>query len=119
MLSSLAGIISTSPLIEQATPASKIAKWAGGKISNLMPYTLIPAPVNAEVRSLLALLPPLYFNVGIEFKYLSHDAEFNSAYLADPLIKPSGSLKGLSDMLSHVHIHFVILVSFFFSHCIF
>jgi acylglycerol lipase len=55
-LSSLAGVISTSPLIEQATPASKIAKWFGSKISNVLPYTLIPAPINAEVRSLLELL---------------------------------------------------------------
>jgi acylglycerol lipase len=80
VLSSLVGVISSSPLIEQATPASKIAKWFGSKASNVLPYTLIPAPVKAED--------------------LSHDAESNSAYLADPLIKQSGSLKGLSDMLS-------------------
>jgi len=54
VLSLVGGVIATSPLIEQATPASKIAKWVGGKISNVLPYTLIPAPVNAEVRSLLA-----------------------------------------------------------------
>lgn len=79
-LSSLGGVIATSPLIEQTSPASKVAKWVGGKISSVMPYTLIPAPVNAE--------------------HLSHDAEFNKTYLADPLIKPFGSLRGLSDMLS-------------------
>ena len=54
MLSSLGGVIATSPLIEQATPASKIAKLVGSIISNVVPYLLIPAPVNAEVRSLLA-----------------------------------------------------------------
>jgi len=81
VLSSLSGVIATSPLIEQATPASKIAKWIGGKFSNVLPYILIPAPVNVED--------------------LSHDVECNKAYLADPLIKPLGSLKGLSDMLSH------------------
>ena len=59
VLSSLSGVISTSPLIRQAIPASKIAKWVGGKISNILPYTLVPAPVNAEVRLLLALLPPI------------------------------------------------------------
>jgi acylglycerol lipase len=80
VLSSLSGVIATSPLIEQATPASRIAKWVGGKLSNVLPYKLIPAPVNV--------------------KDLSHDVEFNNAYLADPLIKPYGSLKGLSDMLS-------------------
>jgi acylglycerol lipase len=63
VLSSLGGVIATSPLIEQATPASKIAKWVGGKISNVLPYTLVPAPIIAEVRSLFALLLPTCSNV--------------------------------------------------------
>ncbi|KAF8161353.1 Alpha/Beta hydrolase protein [Crassisporium funariophilum] len=79
-LSSLAGVIATSPLLEQATPASKLAKWIGGKLSALAPYTLIPAGVKAEE--------------------LSHDPEINEAYLKDPLVKQSGSLKGIHDMLS-------------------
>ena len=50
VLSSISGVISTSPLIEQATPAFKVAKWVGSKVSNVLPYTLVPAPVNADVR---------------------------------------------------------------------
>ena len=63
VLSSLRGVVATSPLIEQTTPASKIAKWVGGKISNVLPYTLVPAPINIGVRSLSVLLPPMSPNV--------------------------------------------------------
>ncbi|KAF6763006.1 Alpha/Beta hydrolase protein [Ephemerocybe angulata] len=80
-VNSLSGVIATSPLITQTTPAPKLMKWIGGKASLLAPYTLIPAAVKAEE--------------------LSHDKEFNDAYLKDPLIKQSGTLKGLSDMLSN------------------
>jgi acylglycerol lipase len=76
----LAGVIATSPLLEQTTPASKFVKWMGGKLAAIMPYMLIPAAVKAE--------------------YISHDAEVNAAYLNDPLVKQAGSLKGLHDMLT-------------------
>ncbi|EDR09087.1 uncharacterized protein LACBIDRAFT_294023 [Laccaria bicolor S238N-H82] len=79
-ISSLSGIIATSPLISQTTPAPKLLKWIGGKLSVLAPHSLIPADVKAEE--------------------LSHDADSNEAYLKDPLIKQSGSLKGIHDMLS-------------------
>jgi hypothetical protein len=49
-VSPLAGLISTSPLIEQATPASKFLRWAGGIISNLAPHLHIPARTPPEVR---------------------------------------------------------------------
>ncbi|KAF5355062.1 hypothetical protein D9756_005516 [Leucocoprinus leucothites] len=80
-VTSLLGVIATSPLIQQAEPASKFLKWVGAKASILAPYSLIPAPVKAED--------------------LSHDKAFNDAYVNDPLIKPSGSLKGISDMLTN------------------
>ncbi|KJA28801.1 hypothetical protein HYPSUDRAFT_61643 [Hypholoma sublateritium FD-334 SS-4] len=78
---SLSGVIATSPLIRQTTPAPKALKWVGGKLSVIMPNMLIPAEVKAE--------------------QLSHDAEVNAAYLKDPLVKQSGSLKGINDMLNH------------------
>ncbi|RXW24950.1 hypothetical protein EST38_g904 [Candolleomyces aberdarensis] len=65
-ISLLSGLIATSPLITQASPAPKFLTWIGGKVSILAPYTIIPADVKAE----------------------------------DPLIKQSGSLKGISDMLT-------------------
>jgi len=79
-LKSLNAIIATSPLIQQATPAPKIAKIVGGKLSILLPSMLIPATVKAE--------------------QLSHDPEVGAQYLKDPLVKQSGSLKGINDMLS-------------------
>ncbi|KNZ73952.1 putative serine hydrolase C5E4.05c [Termitomyces sp. J132] len=79
--SSLAGIISTSPLILQTKPAPKLMRMVGGVASNLFPNQLIPANVNAED--------------------LSHDPVVNDAYLKDPLVKSYGSLRGLKDMLSN------------------
>ncbi|KAG6837818.1 hypothetical protein H0H93_016186 [Arthromyces matolae] len=78
--SSLAGVISTSPLILQTTPAPKVMRIVGGMASHLLPNQLIPAKVDAE--------------------HISHDAVVNQAYLDDPLVKPMGSLRGLSNMLS-------------------
>ncbi|KIL00856.1 hypothetical protein PAXRUDRAFT_128902 [Paxillus rubicundulus Ve08.2h10] len=78
-VSGLAGIISTSPLILQAKPAAKAARWIGGKASRITPFLTIPAAPDA--------------------KDLSHDDAVNQAYLKDPLVKPVGSLRGISDML--------------------
>ena len=69
-----------------------------------MPYTLIPAAVKAEVSRLSCL----FFNYGalntygLDSQQLSHDAEVNAAYLKDPLVKQSGSLKSIHDMLTWV-----------------
>lgn len=52
-VSSLAGIIATSPLIQQAKPASKLLRWIGSKLGLIAPYTLIPAEVVATVCNLL------------------------------------------------------------------
>ncbi|CAA7258986.1 unnamed protein product [Cyclocybe aegerita] len=79
-LKSVCGVISTSPLVEQTTPASKILRFVGGKLSALLPSFLIPAPVNPQD--------------------LSHDKEVGAAYLKDPLVREQGSLKGIHDMLS-------------------
>jgi acylglycerol lipase len=50
IITSLAGVISTSPFIEQATPAPKILRWVGGKASNFAPHITVSAPVNPAVR---------------------------------------------------------------------
>ncbi|KAF9012585.1 alpha beta-hydrolase [Cyathus striatus] len=77
---SLAGVISTSPLILQTKPASKVVRWIGGKASHFSPYKLIPTEIKPEC--------------------LSHDPAVGEAYMKDPLVKLSGSLKGLNDMLN-------------------
>ncbi|KAF8911546.1 Alpha/Beta hydrolase protein [Gymnopilus junonius] len=79
-LDSLKGVIATSPLILQTRPVPKLTRWVGTKVGNVLPSMLVSAAVKA--------------------KHLSHDAEFNNAYLKDPLIKQQGSLKNVSDMLS-------------------
>ncbi|KAF9486087.1 alpha/beta-hydrolase [Pholiota conissans] len=80
-IDALSGVIATSPLIQQTTPAPKLLKWIGGKVSVVVPNKLIPAEVKAE--------------------QLSHDPAVNSAYLKDPLVKQSGSLRGINDMLTN------------------
>lgn len=49
-VSSLAGVIVTSPLITQTKPAPKLLRWVGGKASSFAPHKLIPATVVAGVR---------------------------------------------------------------------
>jgi len=78
-LASISGVVCTSPLILQTKPASKAARWIGGKASRLAPALLIPAPLDT--------------------KELCHDDAVREAYLKDPLIKLNGTLRGLSDML--------------------
>ncbi|KAJ3905676.1 Alpha/Beta hydrolase protein [Lentinula edodes] len=77
---SLTGVIVTSPLIKQTIPASKTLRWLGGKVATISPYSLIPAAVSPDD--------------------LSHSPEFNDAYSKDPLIKPTGSLRGIGEMLT-------------------
>ncbi|KIK61239.1 hypothetical protein GYMLUDRAFT_43302 [Collybiopsis luxurians FD-317 M1] len=79
-VASLTGVIVTSPLIRQTTPASKILRWLGGKVATISPYTLIPAAIDVDD--------------------LSHSPELNEAYAQDPLIKTTGSLRGIGDMLT-------------------
>ncbi|KAE9400686.1 alpha/beta-hydrolase [Gymnopus androsaceus JB14] len=79
-IASLAGVIATSPLIKQTTPASKLARWLGGKVAAISPYTLIPA--------------------SLDVNDLSHSPESNKAHANDPLIKTTGSLRCLSEMLN-------------------
>jgi len=75
----LAGVIATSPLILQAKPAAKAARWIGGKASLLAPSLTIPAEVKSQD--------------------ISHDEAVGVAYLKDPMVKQVGSLRGISDML--------------------
>ncbi|KAF9268521.1 alpha/beta-hydrolase [Marasmius fiardii PR-910] len=80
LIASLSGVIASSPLIQQTKPASKFLRWIGGKASILSPYTLIPADLNPD--------------------HLSRNKAANEAYMKDPLIKQTGSLRGIGDMLS-------------------
>ncbi|KAF9077211.1 Alpha/Beta hydrolase protein [Rhodocollybia butyracea] len=79
-VASLAGVIATSPLIEQTTPVLKLVRWLGGKAAIISPYMVIPAVV--------------------ERSHLSHNAAANEANAKDPLIRQSGSLRGVGDMLT-------------------
>ncbi|KAJ6631504.1 Alpha/Beta hydrolase protein [Mycena sp. CBHHK59/15] len=79
-VSFLSGIIACSPLILQTKPASKLARWAGGRAAALLPHFVIPAP--------------------LDYNDLSHDAEYNKIVSTDPLAKLQGTLRGISDMLN-------------------
>ncbi|KAF8648506.1 hypothetical protein AX16_006212 [Volvariella volvacea WC 439] len=76
----LYGLIATSPLIRQAKPAPKFLRRVGGLVGTLAPYVLIPAPVVPD--------------------HLSRDKAVGKAYMEDPLVHQSGSLRGIGDMLS-------------------
>ncbi|KZT69648.1 lysophospholipase [Daedalea quercina L-15889] len=76
----LAGVIGMSPLILQATPASRVLRKAGAAVAMIAPWLPFPAEV-----------PP---------EYLSHDPAVNDAVHSDPLIKQHGTFKGLTDMLN-------------------
>ncbi|KAF9077212.1 Alpha/Beta hydrolase protein [Rhodocollybia butyracea] len=73
-VASLAGVIATSPLIEQTTPTSKLVRRLGAKAAIINPYKVISAAV--------------------ESSHLSHNAAANEAHAKDPLIRQSGSLRG-------------------------
>ncbi|KLO14153.1 lysophospholipase [Schizopora paradoxa] len=77
-VSSLSGVIATSPLIQQTHPTSPLLRAPGGLMSHVLPNMTIPAPVKADL--------------------LTHDAECNAAYLKDPLVKEKATLKCISDM---------------------
>ncbi|KAF4620954.1 hypothetical protein D9613_000910 [Agrocybe pediades] len=79
-LDSLSGIIATSPMILQTTPVSKVTRWVGGKLSVVLPTTLIPTPLNESD--------------------LSHDPNVGATYAKDPLVRLQGTLKGVNDMMS-------------------
>lgn len=76
----LSGVIATSPLILLSKPASKVARWVGGKASAILPNVSIPADTKPED--------------------LTHDPAVNEAYAKDPLIRQVGSLRGVGDMLN-------------------
>ncbi|TFK50934.1 alpha/beta-hydrolase [Heliocybe sulcata] len=78
-VSLISGVIGMSPLLRQTHPASSIQKWIGAKLSRVMPYMVIPAPVNLD--------------------HLSHNPAVVKSTGSDPLAPYVGSLRGLSDML--------------------
>ncbi|KAF8314938.1 alpha/beta-hydrolase [Clavulina sp. PMI_390] len=75
----LSGVIACSPLVRQTTPISKVTLWRLYASSLLFPDTFIDSPVDPDA--------------------LSRDPIANKAYMEDPLIKPKGTLRGLSNML--------------------
>jgi len=76
----LRGVIATSPLLLQTSPAPKWKTFLGGMASNVLPDVQVPTEVKAED--------------------LSHDEAINRAYIQDPLVIMKGTLKGVSDMLT-------------------
>ncbi|PBK82782.1 lysophospholipase [Armillaria gallica] len=80
-IASLSGIIATSPMVEQTFPVNKVLRWSLSKLAFLTPYVLFPADLVPDE--------------------LSRDTSIGAAYVKDPLVKPSGSLLGLMDMLDH------------------
>ncbi|KAF9000355.1 alpha/beta-hydrolase [Hymenopellis radicata] len=78
---SLAGVIATSPMVQQAIPVSGLLRKALGALRRLVPYMLFPANLNPSE--------------------LSRDASVGEKYFDDPLVKNSGSLQGLYDMFNH------------------
>ena len=105
------GVIASSPLIRQAFPAPKIMRWAGGKMSNLLPWKAFPADVPAEV-CLRFLLHPRFISLTLWYlKHLSRNPAANEANLKDPFIKRHGTLRGLDDMLSGVSLAYNLMDS--------
>ncbi|KAH7904662.1 alpha beta-hydrolase [Hygrophoropsis aurantiaca] len=79
IISSLAGIISSSPLIVQAEPFPVLMRWIVRKLATLAPDFTIPLKVESQ--------------------NLSHNPAANKEFMMDPPIKKIGSLRGLSTML--------------------
>ncbi|KIM31494.1 hypothetical protein M408DRAFT_327688 [Serendipita vermifera MAFF 305830] len=75
----LRGVVSTSPLIRQRNPAAAMKLTLGHIAQTVLPWVMIPAPVEA--------------------KALCHDEEIQKAYLADPLVIQKGTLRGIDSML--------------------
>lgn len=100
-MTDLAGVISTSPLILQAKPAAKAARWIGGKASLLAPWITIPSDVKGQVlTTFLANMDGSRLTVFSQ--NLSHDKTVGEEYAKDPMVKQIGSLRGVSDMLDGV-----------------
>jgi len=75
----LRGVVATSPFLRQTNPEPALKLAAGHLASKLLPWMLVPAPVDA--------------------KALCHDEEIQKAYMEDPLIVEKGTLRGLDTML--------------------
>ncbi|KAH8103271.1 lysophospholipase [Cristinia sonorae] len=76
----LSGVIACSPCIQLTNPKPKIVVFAGSQLGRILPNLAIPAGVNPDD--------------------LSRNPPRNQAYMNDPLIKPTGTLKGVDDMLN-------------------
>ncbi|KAJ7655732.1 Alpha/Beta hydrolase protein [Mycena polygramma] len=77
--SMLAGVIVSSPIIEQTKPTSKMTLAVARIIGVFLPYMTVPAPA--------------------DFNELSHDSKYNQVCSTDPLAKLQGTLRCTLDML--------------------
>ncbi|EKM53358.1 uncharacterized protein PHACADRAFT_259675 [Phanerochaete carnosa HHB-10118-sp] len=73
-------VIASSPCLVLTHPKPKIIRWTGAKLALIRPYQLIPADVGVE--------------------NITRNQAVRDEYLKDPLIRRTGSLKGLDDMLT-------------------
>jgi acylglycerol lipase len=49
----LAGVISSSPLVHQTKPTSKLVRAVCGLLAVFLPYTLVPAPADFAVSAVV------------------------------------------------------------------
>ncbi|KAF8918167.1 Alpha/Beta hydrolase protein [Mucidula mucida] len=78
---SLAGVIATSPMVQQTIPVSGFLRKALGALRMVFPFMLFPADLKPAE--------------------LSRDASVGEKHFDDPLVKNSGSLQALYDMFNH------------------
>ena len=57
----LRGVVSTSPLIRLTHPEAGWKLTAGHMLSKVLPWTSIPAPVNAKAREFRIKYPNIWF----------------------------------------------------------
>ncbi|KZV85843.1 alpha/beta-hydrolase [Exidia glandulosa HHB12029] len=80
LIDGLAGVIASSPLVAQTTPAPRWKRALGGHIATFLPWMSFPAPVDPTD--------------------LCQDKQVSETFANDPLIIHKASLKGLKDMLN-------------------
>jgi len=79
-LKSLSGVVAYSPMIQLSVPPAKVVRFIATGIAKVFPSLPFPANVPAA--------------------HLSRDPAVEVAVKADPLMKPWGTLGGLSDMFA-------------------
>ncbi|KAI0050771.1 lysophospholipase [Auriscalpium vulgare] len=80
LVSSLAGVIGSSPLLRLSDPPLGLVRWIGSRATALTPNLTIPA--------------------GVDPKWLTHDQAIVAENKVDPLIHQGASLRAVNDMLN-------------------